>query len=173
MQYTFFKTKHTFSALTNQPKPSSLTPCQGGGQFTAASVVSSSSSHSNLSRIRQHGPNGESGHTCAKNQNGDCSPTKTELNVNCPQPRCPPHMLQSRSEADVSLKGPKLFTKQAGVGPHGGLSVLFEKRMLHLWLVALCACSHVTIHPTIKSQVSRTLKSLCWQWIWTTAPCFF
>lgn len=89
---------------------------------------------------------------------------RTELMVNWPQPRCPlhaPKLLWSRlTKATVGhipeQSGPKW----------DGLSVLFEKRMLHLWLVALCV--HVVMWSSIRPSSHRYHTERLWYtWIWT------
>lgn len=64
------------------------------------------------------------------------------------------YMLQSRSEAGSWR--PKWANKPEPRRPkwdHTGLCVLFEKRMLHLWLVALCL--HVVMWSSIRPSSHR------------------
>lgn len=76
-----------------------------------------------------------------------------ELTVNWPQPWCPlhaPKLLWSRLiKAKVGHKPEQSRPKWDGTG----LSVLFEKRMLHLWLVALCV--HVVMWSSIRPSSHR------------------
>lgn len=77
----------------------------------------------------------------------------TELTVKWPQPRCPlhaPKLLWSRfMKAKVGRKPEQSRPKWDDTG----LSVLFEKRMLHLWLVALCV--HVVMWSSIRPSSHR------------------
>lgn len=77
----------------------------------------------------------------------------TELTVNWPQPWCPlhaPKLLWSRlMKAKVGHKPEQSRPKWDDTG----LSVLFEKRMLHLWLVALCV--HVVMWSSIRPSSHR------------------
>lgn len=77
----------------------------------------------------------------------------TELTVNLPQPWCPlhaPKLLWSRLiKATVGHQPEPSRPKWDDTGQ----SVLFEKRMLHLWLVALCV--HVVMWPSIRPSSHR------------------
>lgn len=78
---------------------------------------------------------------------GSASVKATELTANWPQPWCPlhaPKLLWSRLiKATVGHQPQPSRPKWDDTG----LSVLFEKRMLHLWLVALCV--HVVMWSSI------------------------
>lgn len=97
--------------------------------------------------------------------------------MNWPQPRCPlhaPKLLWSRlTKANVGHNPEQSRPKWDGTG----LSVLFEKRMLHLWLVALCV--HVVMWSSICPSSHRyhgnsaTHVSLYCQWTWTSRFQFF
>lgn len=100
---------------------------------------------------------------------------RTELRVNWSQPWCPlhaPKLLWSRlKKAKVGRKPDPSRPEWDGTG----LSVLFEKRMLHLWLVALCV--HVVMWSSIRPSSHRYhgeallhmfSVSLSRQWIWTS-----
>lgn len=73
----------------------------------------------------------------------------TELPVNWPQPWWPLHA------SELLWKWLKMATEfpiNHHLKPKWDpiyRSVLFEKRMLHLWLSSRCACSHVIIHSPI------------------------
>lgn len=86
----------------------------------------------------------------------------TELTVYWPQPWCPlhaPKLLWSRlTKAKV---GHKPEPKQAKVGRHRPKRVIWKKNAALVTCSSLCACSHVIIHPPIKSQVSRLLCCTC------------
>lgn len=100
---------------------------------------------------------------------------RTELRVNWSQPWCPlhaPKLLWSRlKKAKVGHKPDLSRPEWDGTG----LSMLFEKRMLHLWLVALCV--HVVMWSSIrpsshryhgKALLNMFSVSLSRQWIWTS-----
>lgn len=94
--------------------------------------------------------------------------------MNWPQPRCPlhaPKLLWSRLiKANVGHKPEQSRPEWDGTG----LSVLFEKRMLHLWLVALCV--HVVMWSSIcpsshryhDNSATHAHVSLYCQWTWTS-----
>lgn len=167
MQYTFFKTKHIFSS--DQPAKVILidaSPGRGSVHF-----------HVNLFRISINSflfkwfwyfQNIEIVFlffvftkrmlmiSCLKSPSNEWVQEfiwRTELRVNWSQPWCPlhaPKLLWSRlKKAKVGHKPDPSRPEWDGTG----LSVLFEKRMLHLWLVALCV--HVVMWSSIRPSSHR------------------
>lgn len=87
--------------------------------------------------------------------------------MNWPQPWCPlhaPKLLWSRlTKAKVGLQ---TRPKQAKVGRHRPERVIWKKNAALVTCSSLCACSHVIIHPPIKSQVSR--ERCCTRSVWAS-----
>lgn len=86
----------------------------------------------------------------------------TELTVYWPQPWCPLHAPKLLWSRLTKVKvGHKPEPKQAKVGRHRPKRVIWKKNAALVTCSSLCACSHVIIHPPIKSQVSRLLCCTC------------